>query len=194
MTYVDSAVLSRRTQASGGFSSFANTVVGDVRRIFKFGQAGQLVLEDDRTRSEVTPRERRLEEIQRFISGNSMHLPKGFAVGLNGQFANMMADDAWEDDDALPSMHSLKAFLLMLISTKAAQRPGIGTNGRGSITAFWRDGENRLTIDCLPSGNTRWVLTRVNAKGEIERAAAECQPHRLREVLNAYRPEVWFGQ
>ncbi len=194
MTYVDTGLLGHRTQASGGLSSFAHTVVDGFRRMINIGQAGHLVLEDDCTRSEVTPRERRLEEIQRVISSISMHLPKGFAVGLNGQFANMMADDAWEDDDALPSMLSLKAFLLMLLSTKATQRPGIGTNGRGSITAFWRDGENRLTIDCLPSGNTRWVLTRMNAKGEIERAAAECQPHRLREVLNAYGPEVWFGQ
>jgi hypothetical protein len=194
MTYVDTGFSGHRTLASSGFSSFAHTVVSDVRRIFSIGQAGRLVLEDDRTQSEVTPRERRLEEIQQFISSNSMHLPRGFAVGLNGQFANMMAEDAWEDEDALPSMRSLMAFLLMLISTKAVQRPGIGTNGRGSISAFWRAGENRLTIDCLPSGNTRWVLTRVNAGGEIERAAAECQPERLCEVLNPFRPEVWFGQ
>lgn len=194
MTYADTGLLGHKTQASGGLLSSAHSIVADFRRTFNVGSAGRLVLADDRTRSEATPRQRRLGEIRRFISSTSMHLPKGFAVGLNGQFANMMADDAWEDDDALPSLQSLSAFLLMLISTKATQRPGIGTNGRGSITAFWRDGENRLTIDCLPSGNTRWVLTRMNAKGEIERAAAECQPHRLREVLKAYEPEVWFGQ
>lgn len=194
MTYVDTGLLGHGTQASGELLSSAHSVVADFRRIFNIGNAGRLVLEDDRTRSEVTPRERRLEEIQRFISSNSMYLPKGFAVGLNSQFSNMMADDAWEDDDELPSMLSLKAFLLVLISTKATQRPGVGTNGSGSITAFWREGENRLMIDCLPSGNTRWVLTRLNEKGKVERAAAECQPHRLREILNAYGPEVWFGQ
>ena len=194
MTYVDTGRLGYGTQASGGSSSFADTVVDGFRRMLSPGQAGRVVLKVDRTRSTGTDRERRLEEIQRFISSNSMHLPKGFAVGLNGQFANMMADDVWEEVDAYPSMHSLETFLLMLVSTKATQRPGIGTNGRGSITAFWRDGENRLTIDCLPSGNTRWVLTRMNVKGEVERAAAECQPDRLCEVLNAYGPEVWFGQ
>lgn len=194
MTYADAGLLGNRARASGGISSFAHTVVDGFQRMVNIGKTGYLVLEDDCTRSEATPRERRLEEIQRVISSFSMHLPKGFAVGLNGQFANMMADDAWEDEDALPSLRSLDAFLLTLFSTQATQRPGIGTNGRGSITAFWRDGENRLTIDCLPSGNTRWVLTRVNAKGDPERAAAECQPHRLRELLSAYRPEVWFGQ
>jgi hypothetical protein len=193
MTYLDIGYLRHRTQPSGA-RSFAHSVVAGVRRVFLISESGLLVLEDDRTRSEVKLRQRRLEEIQQFISSNSMHLPKGFAVGLNGQFANMMADDVWEDDDVLPSMDSLNAFLLMLISTKAMHRPGIGTNGRGSITAFWREGENRLTIDCLPSGNTRWVLTRENAPGKIERAAAECHPERLREVLNPFRPEVWFGQ
>ena len=194
MTCIDAEFSGHRTQAIGAWSSIAHSVVTDVRRILNISQAGRPVLEDYHTRSKVTARERCLEEIQQFISSNSMDLPKGFAVGLNGQFANMMADDAWEDDDVLPSMVSLKAFLLMLISTKAMQRPGIGTNGRGSITAFWREGENRLTIDCLPSGNTRWVLTRENAPGKIERAAAECHPDRLREVLNPFRPEVWFGQ
>jgi hypothetical protein len=190
MTCIDAEFSGHRTQAIGGLSSIAHSV----RHFLNISQAGRLVLEDYYTRSKGTARERRLEEIQQFISSYSRELPKGFAVGLNGQFANMMADDAWEDDYEYPSMLSLKAFLLMLISTKAMQRPGIGTNGRGSITAFWRVGENRLTIDCLPSGNTRWVLTRANATGEIERAAAECQPDRLCEVLNPFRPEVWFGQ
>lgn len=194
MTYVDTELLDRRTQANGGLLYSAHNVVDGFRRMINIGQAGRPVLEADRTRSEVTPRERRLEEFQRLIYGISMHLPKGFAVGLNNQFANMMADDAWEDDDELPSMDSLKAFLRMLFLTKATQRPGIGTNGRGSITAFWRVGENRLTIDCLPSGNTRWVLTRVNANREVERAAGECHPNRLSEVLKVYEPEVWFGR
>ncbi len=143
--------------------------------------------------SERSPREGRLEEIQNAISSVSMHLPRGFAPGLNRQFADMLADDAWEDGDAFPTEKALAAFLNMLISTRAAQRPGIGTNGRGSITAFWRDGENRLTVDCLPTGNIRWVLSRVNQHGDLERAAAECQPERLLDVLDAYRPEVWFG-
>ena len=92
------------------------------------------------------------------------------------------------------TLGSLQAFLLMLIATQTKARPGLGTNGRGSITAFWREGQNRLTIDCLPSGITRWVLTRLYPSGKVERAAAECQPQRLLEVLKAYNPEVWFGQ
>jgi hypothetical protein len=32
--------------------------------------------------------------------------------------------------------------------------PGIGSNGRGSITAFYRDGDIKHTIDFLPSGKT----------------------------------------
>jgi hypothetical protein len=63
----------------------------------------------------------------------------------------MMADDAWEDNDELPSLVAVMAFLQMLIATKAM--PGIGSNGRGSITAFYRDGDIKHTIDFLPSGD-----------------------------------------
>jgi hypothetical protein len=164
------------------------------RRLTSVERGSGIAVEDGRTRPEQTLRQRRLEKIQVLISGMSMHLPKGFAAGLNDQFATMLADDVWEDGDEFPSMRSVTVFLLVLFATGTKVRPGIGTNGRGSITAFWREGENRLTIDCLPTGSTRWVLTRVNSTGQAERAAAECLPERIRDVLNAYRPEVWFGQ
>lgn len=195
MTYVEASHFGQVALPTNGVASWAYTVANNVsRRLTTFTQGSGIALEDNCTLSEQTLRQKRLQDIQIMVSGASRHLPKGFSSGLNSQFANMLADDAWEDSDELPSLRSVKALLLTLITTGAQLRPGIGTNGRGSITAFWREGENRLTIDCLPSGNTRWVLTRVNATGEIERAAAECQPERLREVLDAYRPEVWFGQ
>ncbi len=113
----------------------------------------------------MTPREMRLDEIQRIISDHSSLLPKGFAAGLNEQFAAMMADDAWDDDDELPSLTALRAFVSALIewpmepgqatalrSLAVIPAPGIGTNGRGSITAYYRVGGVRHTYDFLPSG------------------------------------------
>jgi hypothetical protein len=100
----------------------------------------------------MTPREMRLNEIQRIISDHSSLLPKGFAADLNEQFAAMMADDAWEDDDELPSLTALRAFVSALIEWPTDCRPGIGTNGRGSITAYYRVGGVRHTYDFLPSG------------------------------------------
>jgi hypothetical protein len=98
----------------------------------------------------MSDREKRLEEIKRIISDHSSQLPEGRAERLIVQFANMMADDVWEDNDELPSLDALSAFLLWLMRGDVS--PGIGSNGRGSITAFYRDGDIKHTIDFLPSG------------------------------------------
>jgi hypothetical protein len=104
------------------------------------------------SRHYMSARKKRLDEIHRIISDHSSHLPEGFAAVLNERFANMMADEAWEDGDALPSLVALRAFLLMLMDRPPPRSPGVGTNGRGSIAAFWRVGNLRYTYDFLPSG------------------------------------------
>ena len=102
----------------------------------------------------MSDRERHLDEIQRIISDHSSQLPGWGAERLSGQFARMMADDAWEDDYALPSLVALEGFLAWLERDVLlwARGFGIGTNGRGSITVFWRDGNMRHTVDFLPAG------------------------------------------
>lgn len=104
-----------------------------------------------------------------------------------------MDDDAWEDDDELLSTEALNTFLLALIHTQTNRRPGIGTNGRGSITAAWTQVGNRLTIECLPSGKASLLLTRITDDGEVERAAfGPLHPSRICGVLAPFDPEIWF--
>jgi hypothetical protein len=100
----------------------------------------------------MTLRERRLEEIRKIIYDPASQLPEGCAERLSVQFANMMAEDAWEDNDELPSLVALTTFLSWLRHVKHVSHPGIGSNGRGSITAFWREGDIRYTYDFLSSG------------------------------------------
>ncbi|UWR30184.1 hypothetical protein K3758_01160 [Sulfitobacter sp. W002] len=140
-----------------------------------------------------SPTEERLRQIQGKISDISMHLPRGFAAGLNRQFANLMDEDAWEDEDELISLKALNAFLIVLLCTRTRRRPGIGTNGEGSITAAWTVDRNRLTIECLSSGRTSIVLSREGRSGEIERAAfGSVRPHRIPSLLAPFAQEVWF--
>lgn len=141
-----------------------------------------------------TPVEANLREVQEAISDFSMHLPRGFAQGLSKQFANMLDEDDWEEDDQLIDLDALNTFLVMLHEVSPQRRPGIGTDGHGSVTAFWRSNENRLTANCLSSGQIAWVLTRANIPGDKERAAGNCQPSRLTAVLAPYSPEIWFDQ
>ena len=124
-----------------------------------------------------------------------MHLPSGFAAGLSQQFANLMNDNAWEEEDELIGSEAVTAFLLVLIYTVTKRRPGIGTNGQGSITASWTVGANRLTIECLPTGRVSFVLSRETVEGDVERAAfGPIRPDRILNLLAPFGPGVWFDR
>ncbi len=192
MIYVDTNGYVMGPTLKPGFASetinrlFGNLRIAGERNYADFG--------GDLAESSNTNLERRLEDIQRTISSASMHFPNGFATGLRRQFANLLDEDAWEEEDELPGTLAVSTFLRVLYQTAKSRRPGIGANGRGSISAFWTNGDNRLTVECLPGDRTTWVLTRVYDNGETERAAGECSSDRLNEVIGPYSPEVWFDQ
>ena len=101
--------------------------------------------------------------------------------------------DAWEDEDKPINDRALSAFLVVLLHTGTQVRPGIGTNGYGSITAAWTTAEGQLTVECLPSGRISFVMSRLGDDGEVERAAfGPLHPRRLLNVLTPFAPEVWF--
>lgn len=157
------------------------------------GVTGGVDVASEPTLTTSTPLAARLKSVQDNVSAMSMHLPSGFAPGLRRQFANLMDEDAWEDEDEFVTMEALTVFLMMLIHTKTKRRPGIGTNGRGSITASWTEGDNRLTIECLPSAKVSLVLSRAGDGGDIERAVfGPMRPERLCQVLVPFNPGVWF--
>lgn len=190
MTYVDMGGFLRGPLDSGQAYDTINRFFGLLGQV---GGAASIVSQTDSTSAHRTPLEERLRLIQETISDVSMHLPNGFANGLNRQFANLMDDDAWEDDDELISPSALTAFIMMLLCTGTKRRPGIGTNGRGSITASWTEGTNRLTVECLPTRSVSLVLSRRADSGEIERAAfGPMRPERVRDILAPFDPEVWF--
>ena len=137
---------------------------------------------------------RRLGEIHGDISKFSMYLPVGFSQGLNRQFANMMDEDAWEDDDELIDRSALNTFLNTLYATRTLVRPVIGTNGRGSVTAFWHSGSDFLTIDSYANGKVAWALAKTLGTHEPEQAAGRSTTSRILDVLSPFDPEVWFAE
>ena len=192
MTYVDTNGYVMGPTLEPGFAF--ETINRLFRDLKVAGERDYVDFGGDRAESSNTDLERRLVDIQRTISSASMHFPSEFATGLKRQFANLLDEDAWEEEDELPGMLAVSTFLRVLYQTAASRRPGIGTNGHGSISAFWTNGDNRLTVECLPDDRTTWVLTRVYDSGETERAAGECSSGRLNEVIGPYSPEVWFDQ
>ncbi|ANB33278.1 hypothetical protein M2324_003603 [Rhodovulum sulfidophilum] len=190
MTYVDMGVSPRGPLVSGRAFDRINEFFG---LLGQRGGAEQIEAQESLASSHLSLLEQRLRYVQHKISEISMHLPKGFTAGLNRQFANLMDEDAWENEDELVSPNALATFILVLLSTKTSRRPGIGTNGRGSITASWTEGDNRLTIECLPTKRVSLVLSRGCDNGEIERAAFDpMRPERVSDVLAPFHPEVWF--
>ena len=191
MTYVDGGDFWRELLVPGKAYDAINRFVDKFRPI---GGVGKIEAQESPVALVLKPVEERLRYIQEAISNVSMHLPEGFAMGLNRQFANLMDEDAWENDDDLIGSKALTTFILTLRSSGTKKRPGIGTNGRGSITASWTEGENRLTVECLPTGDVSIVLARKGVNEEIERAAfGPIRPKRIREVISPFGPEIWFG-
>ncbi|MFD1342613.1 hypothetical protein [Litorisediminicola beolgyonensis] len=190
MTFIDMGVFPRGPLVSGRAYDRINHFFGLLGQV---GGADRIETQDAPTSSTRSPLEERLRFVQDTISEVSMHLPSGFAAGLNKQFANLMDEDAWEDNDELINPEALTAFFMLLICSGTGRRPGIGTNGRGSITASWTAAGNRLTVECLPSGRVSLVLSRQQGDGEVERAAfGHIKPQRVREVLAPFEPEVWL--
>ena len=176
MTYIDTTGFPREPLVPGRAHHAINRFFGLLGQV---GGAATVA----RTATHASPQ----------IAEVAMHLPTGVARGLNRQFANLLDDEAWEDEDEFISLHSLTAFIMVLVSASPARRPGIGTNGKGSITASWTRGVNRLTVECLPSGRLNVMMSRQVDGDEPERAAfTSIRPSRLPEIVQPFGPEIWF--
>lgn len=122
----------------------------------------------------------------------SMHLGREWRSRLFRQLDSLLDTAEWDSADEPPREASFMTFLRMLLILKPAVRPGLGASPDGHLIAAWTAGDNRLTIHCLPDDAVNWVLTR-HIDGDVERAAGTARIARLRDVLAAYRPEIWFG-
>ena len=190
MTYIDTTGFPREPLVPGRAHHAINRFFGLLGQV---GGAANVESSATPASPQITEFEENLRLLQETISEVSMHLPTGFARGLNRQFANLLDDEAWEDEDEFISLHSLTAFIMVLVSASPARRPGIGTNGKGSITASWTRGVNRLTVECLPSGRLNVMMSRQVDGDEPERAAfTSIRPSRLPEIVQPFGPEIWF--
>jgi hypothetical protein len=121
----------------------------------------------------------------------AMHLDHEWRNRLFGQLDNLLGAEDWQPDDLPPSLASFSTFLRMLVLLRPARRPGVGATSDGMLIAAWTEGEDRLTVECLPQDIARWNLA-VTIEGERERAAAITPIGRLNEVLRPYGPQRWF--
>lgn len=120
----------------------------------------------------------------------AMHLDRDWRLGFFSQLDNLLAVDSWDPDDVPPSEESFTTLLRMILFLRG-RRPGLGATASGNFVATWTEGRDRLTIECKPADQVRWVLIR-HLDGDRESAAGETTLPRLSDVLAPYEPQRWF--
>lgn len=121
----------------------------------------------------------------------AMHLDNDWRKRLFSRLDEICDPDEWEADFALPSEQSFSTFIRMVIYLHPTKRPSIGLAPNGNFLSAWRDGEDRITIECLSNDEVRWSLSRT-IDGDRELAAGRVLIHRVPDVTEAYNPEPFF--
>ncbi len=122
----------------------------------------------------------------------AMHLDFEWRSLFFSQLDSLMDFENWEKEDLPITEASFTTLLRMLLLIRPARRPGLGSTSYGNIIAAWTVEKDRLTIECLPRDEVRWVLSRY-LDGDRESAAGQVALSRLLAVLAPYNPERWFA-
>ena len=119
------------------------------------------------------------------------HFSRDERAKLFKQLDSLLDADSWDSADVVTTEASFTTLLRMVLFLNG-RRPALGVTGNGNFIATWTDGDDRLTIECLPDDRVRWVLVQ-NLDGQREAAAGETTVRRLPEVLRPYDPpKRWF--
>ncbi len=127
------------------------------------------------------------------INNVAMHLGKPWRDKLFCQLDSLLDVDEWDERDPAPGQGTAKTFIRLLLLLEPQRKPGLAVANDGNLIAAWTEGENRLTIECKPGDQLRWVLSR-RIGDNLERVAASGPLRRLPQVLQPYAPEVWFNR
>jgi len=120
----------------------------------------------------------------------AMHLDQSWRTRFISQLDNLLTVDSWDPDDVPVSEASFTTLLRMILFIRG-RRPGLGATAAGNFIATWTEGQNRLTVECKPLDQVRWVVIH-HLGGDRESAAGETTLPRLLEVLAPYEPQRWF--
>jgi hypothetical protein len=118
------------------------------------------------------------------IANVAMHVRSEWRLSLFRQLDDILDINEWEPADPFPTSDSMRTFLRMIIYLRFRKCPGLGVSG-GNIVAAWTEGDQRLTIECLPNDRMQWVFSKRLADS-FEIGSGETFVTRLPEVLSPY--------
>jgi len=181
-----------------GVGKYADSLQSRIKRMRLLQSASVAELRDVRHGASHTGQSladrlsERLVVLKAMCSKIAMHLHPEWRAELFRKLDEMLNPEEWDDEFDLPSEKSFSTFLRMVIYLHPTRRPSIGLAHNGNFLAAWRDGENRIVIECLANDQVRWILSHT-VEGDRERGAGETQIHRVPEVTSAYDPESLFA-
>lgn len=133
-----------------------------------------------------------LARVKVLTSAVAMHLDRAWRGKLFQQLDSLHDTAEWEPGDAPVQEASFATFLRTIIALNPDRRPGLGLTSAGHLIGAWTVGQDRLTLEFLPNGSVRWLLS-CHVDEQVESAAGEASVGRLPTVLAPYRPTRWFG-
>ena len=102
-----------------------------------------------------------------------------------------MDAEEWDVDDPIITDAAFTTLLRILLILRGKRRPGLGVGPNGSVVAAWTNGPNRLTFECRPDDEVRWIVS-VIIDGKPDTAVGQTTLSFLFDRLQSYNPEQWF--
>lgn len=130
--------------------------------------------------------------IKVLTSALSMHLDDGFRRSLFEQIDLIHDPDDWDETDSPINSDTFKSFIRWYILNSPGVKPGYGLSSTGNIIAMWFNNKDKLLIEFFPYDKARWLVSKVVADDEFERASGTAKISRLLDVLAPYSPNDFF--
>jgi hypothetical protein len=123
----------------------------------------------------------------------AMHFEPDWHSRFFTQLDLLFSVEEWDEDDEPVTKDSFATLVRLLLTLRDKRRPGLAIANGGNIVATWSvNSQDRLTVECLPQDRVRWIVTVPLDEGH-ETAVGETSLERLLLVIQAYRPQHWFG-
>ena len=120
-----------------------------------------------------------------------MHLDNEWREKLFRQLDSLLDAQEWDLRDLPPTLASFATFLRLMLLIKPDVRPSFGASSDGKFIAAWTVGDDRLTLECLPGDQVRFLIAVTN-EGERERVAGSVPITRLMDVIAPYGSDRWL--
>jgi hypothetical protein len=121
----------------------------------------------------------------------AMHFGRDWQQRFFAQLGAILDADEWDETDEIITEAAFTTLLRILLILRGKRRPGLGVGPNGSIVAAWTNGPNRLTLECRPNDEVRWIISQI-VDGKRDTAAGQTTLSHLFQRLAPYNPEQWF--